>query len=157
MPERNQAHFHVKYSMPHECPVSYFWDLWSDYLRRIWPMCRRRRTYVRLHVGAIYFRSEPRINARRRSRSYFAGTHFVRAHDAGERRRIEFGTCSSCLIVFLGPNNEHLPLVGQRGVVGLHAIFCAIYSKELSASFLEASAQIASRALAPRRALALPS
>ena len=37
------------------------------------------------------------------------------------------GACSSCLIVFLGPNNEHLPVVGQRGVVGLHAIFCAIY------------------------------
>jgi hypothetical protein len=52
---------------------------------------------------------------------------FRSTHDAGERRRIEFGACSSCLIVVLGPNNEHLPVVGQRGVVGLHAIFCAIY------------------------------
>ena len=58
------------------------------YLRRIWPMCRRRRTYVRLHVVAVYFRSEPRINARRRNRSYFVNAFSVRVYDVGERNGI---------------------------------------------------------------------
>src|ERR1700719_3184752 len=55
-----------------------------------------------------------------------AGTLSVRTHNAGDWWRIESGFCSSCLIVFLSPNSEHLPVVGQRCVVALHAIFCAV-------------------------------
>ena len=56
---------------------------------------------MRLHLGLTYFGSQTAVNARRLARSYFAATRFVRAYEAGERRRIEVGHCSRCLIVVL--------------------------------------------------------
>jgi hypothetical protein len=53
-------------------------------------MCRGPRILVRLHVGMIYFRIEPVINARRLSQSYAAGALSVRAHDFGGAAGLAF-------------------------------------------------------------------
>jgi hypothetical protein len=59
-------------------------------------MCRRRRTYVRLHIGVIYFRIQSVINARRLSRSYFANALSVRVHDVAGRSRIGVQQEAAC-------------------------------------------------------------
>ena len=68
------------------------------------------------HLGDLFWELIA-VNARRLSRRYFAGTQFVRAHDAGERRRIESGLVFPASSSSLVQITSIFPSSVKRGII----------------------------------------
>ena len=71
--------------------MSYFGDFWSDDSRSILRLWRGPRTRIFLHVEVVYFGSE--LDARRLSRSYFAGVPCVKPTTLEGAAVLAFGVC----------------------------------------------------------------